>query len=101
MIKEILTGQPSPLATTRRQHDERMTRVDSAFSEIRDRDGVTVVDPAEARLSGSGPDAKAAVGDAGGAYYVDTNHPSRHGAATVLGPMLKQAIHEALERVPQ
>ncbi len=100
MIKEILTGQPSSHATTRRQHDERMTRVDSAFSEIRDRDGVTVVDPAEAMFSGSDPDAKAAVGDAGGAYYVDTNHPSRHAAATVLGPMLKKAIREALERVP-
>lgn len=97
LIKEIEAREPSPLSTTRAAHDARQRRVMSALEAIRGHDGVTVIDPTERLFTDSSPGAKVILGDADGAYYVDTNHPSRHGAILVFEPLLTEAVRHALE----
>lgn len=100
MVREIEGGTPSLRRTTRGQHLERQFRVLAAFDRIRGRDGVLVVDPSEAMFEGMTDDAFSILGDAMGSYYVDTNHPSRHGATTLVEPVLSEAMGQVLGLQP-
>jgi peptidoglycan/LPS O-acetylase OafA/YrhL len=92
MVSELLTGRPSPLVATRADHLVHQASVERVLSSVQDRFDIALVDPSRHLFVDESPDSPTLVGDAGGAYYSDEDHPSSYGAVRIIARDLTEAI---------
>jgi len=92
LVHELETGSPSESLTSLEQHRSRQRRVRVELERVASRGDAILVDPSDEMFESRGGVSWSVVGDHGGCFYADDDHPSAYGARRFVSPILREAL---------